>query len=73
MHTFLHFAENPNNLTELVDMGLAVKNERLAQALQAQAGRGRLRLSPAGNVGLSPRRQKDCLLDTILTTDRRKE
>jgi hypothetical protein len=36
MHTFLHFAENPNNLPELVDMGLAVKNERLAQALQAQ-------------------------------------
>lgn len=38
MHTFLHFAENPDNLPELVDMGLAVKNERLAQALQAQAG-----------------------------------
>ncbi len=37
MHTFLHFAENPDNLPELVDMGLAVKNERLAQALQAQA------------------------------------
>ncbi len=38
MHTFLHFAENPDNLPELVDMGLAVKNERLAQAVQAQAG-----------------------------------
>ena len=37
MHTFLHFAENPDNLPEMVDMGLAVKNERLAQALQAQA------------------------------------
>ena len=37
MHTFLHFAENPDNLPELVDMGLAVKNERLAQALQAEA------------------------------------
>ena len=38
MHTFLNFAENPDNLPELVDMGLAVKNERIAQALQAQAG-----------------------------------
>ena len=38
MHTFLTFAENPDNLPELVDMGLAVKNERIAQALQAQAG-----------------------------------
>ena len=37
MHTFLHFAENPDNLSELVDMGLAVKNERIAQALQDQA------------------------------------
>ena len=36
MHTFLHFAENPDNLPELVDMGLAVKNERIAQALQTQ-------------------------------------
>ena len=47
MHTFLHFAENPNNLPELVDMGLAVKNERLAQALQAQAGEETTSL-PAG-------------------------
>ena len=39
MHTFLNFAENPDNLPELVDMGLAVKNERIAQALQAQATR----------------------------------
>jgi hypothetical protein len=39
MHTFLHFAENPNNLPELVDMGLAVKNERIAQALQDQDGK----------------------------------
>ena len=38
MHTFLNFAENPDNLPELVDMGLAVKNERIAQALQDQAG-----------------------------------
>jgi hypothetical protein len=38
MHSFLNFAENPDNLPELVDMGLAVKNERIAQALQAQAG-----------------------------------
>jgi hypothetical protein len=38
MHTFLNFAENPDNLPELVDMGLAVKNERIAQALQEQAG-----------------------------------
>ena len=47
MHTFLHFAENPDNLPELVDMGLAVKNERLAQALQAQAGEETTSL-PAG-------------------------
>ena len=47
MHTFLHFAENPDNLPELVDMGLAVKNERLAQALQAQAGEATTSL-PAG-------------------------
>jgi len=39
MHTFLHFAENPDNLPELVDMGLAVKNERIAQALQDQDGK----------------------------------
>ena len=39
MHTFLHFAENPDNLLELVDMGLAVKNERIAQALQDQDGK----------------------------------
>ena len=48
MHTFLHFAENPDNLPELVDMGLAVKNERLAQAVQAQAGEETTSLS-AGN------------------------
>jgi hypothetical protein len=48
MHTFLHFAENPDNLPELVDMGLAVKNERLAQAVQAQAGEETTSL-PAGN------------------------
>ena len=47
MHKFLHFAENPDNLPELVDMGLAVKNERLAQALQAQAGEETTSL-PAG-------------------------
>ena len=47
MHTFLHFAENPDNLPELVDMGLAVKNERLAQALKAQAGEETTSL-PAG-------------------------
>ena len=47
MHTFLHFAENPDNLPELVDMGLALKNERLAQALQAQAGEETTSL-PAG-------------------------
>ena len=38
MHTFLQFAEDEKNLPEMVDMGLAVKNERIAQALQAQAG-----------------------------------
>ena len=47
MHSFLNFAENPDNLPELVDMGLAVKNERLAQALQAQAGEETTSL-PAG-------------------------
>ena len=47
MHTFLHFAENPDNLPELVDMGLAVKNERIAQALQEQAGEETTSL-PAG-------------------------
>ena len=46
MHTFLHFAENPNNLPELVDMGLAVKNERLAQALQTQDGNSAAELAP---------------------------
>ena len=47
MHSFLHFAENPDNQQELIDMGLAVKNERLAQALQAQAGEETTSL-PAG-------------------------
>ena len=37
MHTFLNFAENPDNLQEMEEMGLAVKNERLAQALQTEA------------------------------------
>lgn len=45
MHTFLHFAENPDNLPELVDMGLAVKNERIAQALQDQDGKETTSLS----------------------------
>ena len=47
MHTFLQFAEDEKNLPELVDMGLAVKNERIAQALQAQAGEETTSL-PAG-------------------------
>jgi hypothetical protein len=47
MHTFLNFAENPDNLPEMVEMGLAVKNERIAQALQAQAGEETTSL-PAG-------------------------
>ena len=47
MHTFLTFAENPNNLQEMEEMGLAVKNERLAQALQTQAGEETTSL-PAG-------------------------
>ena len=38
MHSFLTFAENPNNLQEMEEMGLALKNERLAQALQTEAG-----------------------------------
>ena len=48
MHTFLHFAENPDNLPELVDMGLAVKNERIAQALQNQDANSST--SPQGSV-----------------------
>ena len=47
MHTFLQFAEDEKNLPELVDMGLAVKNERIAQALEAQAGEETTSL-PAG-------------------------
>ena len=47
MHTFLQFAEDEKNLPELVEMGLAVKNERIAQALQAQAGEETTSL-PAG-------------------------
>ena len=38
MHSFLTFAENPDNLPQMEEWGLAVKNERLAQALQAQDG-----------------------------------
>ncbi len=38
MHSFLNFAENPDNLPQMEEWGLAVKNERLAQALQAQDG-----------------------------------
>ena len=49
MHTFLHFAENPDNLPELVDMGLAVKNERIAQALQIQDANSSG--SPSGSPG----------------------
>ena len=37
MHTFLNFAENPDNLQQMEEWGLAVKNERLAQALETQA------------------------------------
>ena len=51
MHTFLNFAENPDNLPELVDMGLAVKNERIAQALQAQAGEETTSLSAGKSDG----------------------
>jgi hypothetical protein len=39
MHIFLNFAENPANLPQMEEWGLAVKNERLAQALQADAGK----------------------------------
>jgi hypothetical protein len=52
MHSFLNFAENPDNLS--LKLG---RKQRPSQ----QATRTR------------PRRQKDCPLDTILTTDRRKE
>ena len=47
MHTFLNFAENPDNLQEMEEMGLAIKNERLAQALQTEAGEETTSL-PAG-------------------------
>ena len=36
MHSFLTFAENPDNLPQMEEWGLALKNERLAQALQTQ-------------------------------------
>jgi hypothetical protein len=36
MHSFLNFAENPDNLPQMEEWGLAIKNERLAQALQDQ-------------------------------------
>ncbi|AXL15607.1 internal scaffolding protein [Microviridae sp.] len=48
MHTFLNFAENPDNLPQMEEWGLAIKNERLAQALQTQAGEETTSL-PAGN------------------------
>ena len=48
MHSFLTFAENPDNLPQMEEWGLAVKNERLAQALQTQAGEETTSL-PAGN------------------------
>jgi hypothetical protein len=47
MHTFLNFAENPDNLPQMEEWGLAVKNERLAQALETQAGEETTSL-PAG-------------------------
>jgi len=48
MHSFLNFAENPDNLPQMEEWGLAVKNERLAQAVEAQAGEETTSL-PAGN------------------------
>ena len=47
MHSFLTFAENPDNLPQMEEWGLAIKNERLAQALQAEAGEETTSL-PAG-------------------------
>ena len=47
MHSFLNFAENPDNLPQMEEWGLAVKNERLVQALQAEAGEETTSL-PAG-------------------------
>ena len=47
MHSFLNFAENPDNLQQMEEWGLAVKNERLAQALHTQAGEETTSL-PAG-------------------------
>ena len=47
MHSFLNFAENPDNLSQMEEWGLAVKNERLAQALKTQAGEETTSL-PAG-------------------------
>ena len=60
MHTFLHFAENPDNLQEMEEMGLAVKNERLAQALQAEAGQISPGVTPSKSEALpgeTPRRE----------------
>ena len=39
MKSFLNFAENPDNIEALTNMGLATKNERLAQALETEAGK----------------------------------
>ena len=46
MHSFLHFAENPDNLPQMEEWGLAVKNERIAQALQTQDGNSAAELAP---------------------------
>ena len=46
MHSFLTFAENPDNLQQMEEWGLAIKNERLAQALQTQDGNSAAELAP---------------------------
>jgi hypothetical protein len=39
MKSFLNFAEKPDNLPQMEEWGLALKNERLAQALETEAGK----------------------------------
>ena len=60
MHSFLNFAENPDNLPQMEEWGLAIKNERLAQALQAEAGQISPGVTPSKSEALpgeTPRRE----------------
>ena len=60
MHTFLNFAENPDNLPQMEEWGLALKNERLAQAVQTEAGQISPGVTPSKSEALpgeTPRRE----------------